>query len=493
MKHKKTKKSLNDKCAVFGIWNDPEASYMTYLGLYAQQHRGQEGAGIVSLHKHRHIIHRGAGLVGEVFNPKALKKLKGLSAIGHTRYSTQGGDKKKNIQPLTATLSTGPLAISHNGNIVNFPQLKKELMEQGSIFYSSSDTECLIHLLARECRAHLKTNTSIQQYLKKALPFLQGAYSLIILTKDSLTAVRDPMGFRPLVLGTRKWKNKKGEEKQSYVVASETCAFDLIGAQLIREIKPGEIWTVDKNGESSCFLNKSPSLHRCAFEYVYFARPDSEVFGQNVYECRKQMGRILAQEHPAHADLVIPVPDSGVPAGLGYSEESHIPYDMGIVRNHYIGRTFIHPSQSIRDFKVKIKLSAQRELIKDQKVVVVDDSLVRGTTSKAVVKMLKSAGAKEIHFRVSSPPIIGPCFYGVDTPEKSDLIASKMSVEEIKNYLQVDSLAFLSHEGLLKVAEGRGREPTGTTRPAESEAKNLPNQQTFCSACWTGSYPTAIP
>ena len=488
----------NDKCAVFGIWNDPESAWMTYLGLYAQQHRGQEGAGIVSLHKGRHIIHRSTGLVGEVFNKKNLKKLKGKSAIGHTRYSTQGGDKKKNIQPLTAMLSTGPLAISHNGNIVNFPQLKKKLMEQGSIFYSSSDTECLIHLVAQECRKDKKT-TSLPQHLSKILSLLEGAYSLVFLTKDSLIAVRDPKGFRPLVLGRREWQDEKGSVSESYTIASETCAFDLIGAQFVREIEPGEIWIVNKEGESSLFFKKTEDLYRCVFEYVYFARPDSQVFGQNVYKCRKAMGRILAQESPAKADLVVPVPDSGIPSALGYSEESQIPYDMGIVRNHYIGRTFIHPSQSIRDFNVKIKLSAQKALIKGQKIVVVDDSLVRGTTSQAVVKLLKSAGAREIHFRVSSPPITGPCFYGVDTPEKSDLIADKMSVEEIKNYLQVDSLSFLSHQGLLQVAENQNLDsskphthhssPT-SPKPPKKEGQN---RQNFCSACFTSNYPTPIP
>ena len=278
-----------------------------------------------------------------------------MSAIGHNRYSTHGGDKKKNIQPLTAMLATGPLAVSHNGHIVNFPQLKKTLMEQGSIFYSSSDTECLIHLVAKECRQKLKG--TLPQYLKKVGPLLEGAYSFTLLTKNSLTVMRDNMGFRPLVLGRRIWQDDKGKTGQSYVVASETCAFDLIGADFIREIEPGEIWTVDKNGESSCFLKKRKDLHRCVFEHVYFARPDSQVFGQNVYECRKKMGRILAQESPAQADVVVPVPDSGIPSALGYSEACSIPYDMGIVRNHYIGRTFIHPSQSIRDFNVKIKLS----------------------------------------------------------------------------------------------------------------------------------------
>lgn len=474
------KRSWNDKCAVFGIWNDPESAWMTYLGLYAQQHRGQEGAGIVSLYKEKHLIHRGSGLVGEVFNERVLKKLKGFSAIGHTRYSTQGGDRKKNIQPLTASLSSGPLAVAHNGNIVNFSHLKKKLMDQGSIFYSSSDTECIVHLLARE------HNLALEDNLKKNLKLLEGAYSLVLLTKNSLIAVRDHKGFRPLVLGQRKWKDKEGQEHKSWVVASETCAFDLIGAELVREIEPGEIWIIDKQSARSYFV-KSESLHRCVFEHVYFARPDSQVFGKNVYQSRKEMGRILSKEAPVQADLVIPVPDSGVPAAIGYSEKSGILYDMGIVRNHYIGRTFIHPSQSIRDFKVKIKLSAQRKLIENKKVVVVDDSLVRGTTSRSVVKMLRQAGAKEIHFRISSPPIIGPCFYGVDTPEKNELIAAKMSVEEIRSYLQVDSLAFLSEEGLMKAVQSS----TGGEGVSQAISQNQKSNG-FCSACFTGNYPTVI-
>ena len=459
--------SWNDKCAVFGIWNDPEAAWMTYLGLYAQQHRGQEGAGIVSLHNGKHIIHRASGLVGEVFKESVLKKLQGEAAIGHTRYSTQGKNEKRNVQPLTASLFSGPIALSHNGNIVNFPILKKELMNQGSIFYGTSDTECLIHLLARE------SEKTFPVALQKCLSRLEGAYSLVIMTDHSLTAVRDPMGFRPLVLGRR-----SDLKKTSWVVASETCAFDLIGAELVREIKPGEIWTVNLNGESqSLFLPTKKPLNRCVFEYVYFARPDSQVFGKSVYESRKQMGQILAEENPVEADLVMPIPDSGVASAIGYSEQSQISYEMGIVRNHYIGRTFIQPTQSIRDFRVKIKLSPQKTLIQGKRVVVVDDSLVRGTTSKAVVSMLRRAGAREIHFRVASPLITGPCFYGVDTPQKSELIASEMNVSEIKEYLHVDSLAFLSHEGLMKAAQ---------------VSKKSDLNDGFCSACFTGRYPTPL-
>jgi amidophosphoribosyltransferase len=351
-------------------------------------------------------------------------------------------------------------------------------MNKGSIFYSSSDTECLIHLLAQE-------KEEPEKALIKCLPLMEGAYSLTLLTKDSLIAARDPMGFRPLVLGQRNWKDEQGVEKTSWVVASETCAFDLIGAKLVREIEPGEIWIVDEEkGVRSLFLQKNKKQYHCVFEHVYFARPDSQVFGKNVYQSRKAMGRFLAEESQVPADLVIPVPDSGVPAAIGYSEACGIPYDMGIVRNHYIGRTFIHPSQSIRDFKVKIKLSAQRKLIAGKKVVVVDDSLVRGTTSRSVVKMLRQAGAGEIHFRISSPPITGPCFYGVDTPEKSELIASKMSVEEIKNYLQVESLSFLSTEGLMKAVQV-------SRENLQEEGNKAQRENGFCSACFTGDYPTA--
>ena len=464
-------KSLNDKCAVFGIWNDPEASGMTYLGLYAQQHRGQESAGIVSFNGEKQCIHRGVGLVGEVFSESALKKLKGFSAIGHTRYSTQGKDQKKNIQPLTAEFLNEKLSVAHNGNIVNFPVLKKELVNRGCVFHGTSDTECIIHLLAGDL-----SSDSLVHKLKKCLVQVEGAYSLVLLTKNSLIAVRDSRGFRPLVLGRRDLKN--GEK--SWVVASETCAFDLIGAKLVREIEPGEIWKVDKNGESSVFLAKplKNNLSRCVFEHVYFARPDSQVFSRSVYHSRKKMGQILAQESAVPADMVIPVPDSGVASALGYSQASGIAFEMGIVRNHYIGRTFIHPSQSIRDFRVKIKLSPYKHLIAGQRVVVVDDSIVRGTTSQAVVRLLKKAGAKEVHFRVSSPPITGPCFYGVDTPSKEELIASQMSVKEIQKYLDADSLAFLSPEGLMQSVR------------AEKEELSSSVGHGFCSACFTGKYPT---
>ena len=483
------KKHWNDKCALFGIWNDPEATWMTYLGLYAQQHRGQEGAGIVSLENGRHHIHRGSGLVGDVFSDKSLSKLKGSVAIGHTRYSTSGKKPKHNVQPLTADLSTGPLAVAHNGNIVNFSTLKKELMKGGSIFYGTSDTECVIHLLAHQLQ---NNHHDLSLALKECLPRMIGAYSLVLLTDKTLTAVRDPYGFRPLVLGRKKVATQK---KPAWVLASETCAFDLIGAEFVREIEPGEIWTVSNKSEQSVFLNRNlQNLHRCIFEYVYFARPDSQVFNRSVYQCRKEMGRILAKESHVSADLVVPVPDSGVAAALGYSEASGLPYEMGIVRNHYIGRTFIHPSQSIRNFRCKIKLSPQKQVLKGKKVVVVDDSLVRGTTSSAIVSMLKKAGVKEVHFRISSPPVTGSCFYGVDTPKKKELISAQKTIDEIKQHIQVDSLAFLSHKGLIEAVQKTPQVVT-TSDNNQKRGNNISKIKPsgFCSACFTGKYPTVIP
>ena len=458
-----SQKNWQDKCAVFGIWNHPAAAEISYLALYAQQHRGQEGAGIVSLHENTHCIHRGAGLVGEVFSKHQLQKLRGSAAIGHTRYSTSGKKIKHNIQPLTADISIGPLAIAHNGNIVNFPDLKQELTQQGSIFYGTSDTECIIHLLAM----HLKKNISLPNALELSLTKLIGAYSLVLLTKNSLIAARDPMGFRPLALG--KFTNN------AWALASETCAFDLIGAKYVREIEPGEIWIANAKEVRSIFLPQKAKNY-CVFEHVYFARPDSQVFGRHVYQSRKAMGHILATESHVPADMVLSVPDSGTASALGYSEKSGIPFEMGIIRNHYVGRTFIHPSDTIRNFHIKIKLSPQKTLLKDKKVIVVDDSLVRGNTSRSIVALLKKAGAKEVHFRVSSPPVTGSCFYGVDTPETKQLIAAQKNTEEIKSYLQADSLAFLSHKGLMQAV-------------GENVSSN-PASNNFCSACFTGKYPT---
>ncbi|MGI9548823.1 MAG: amidophosphoribosyltransferase [Bdellovibrionales bacterium] len=447
--------SWQDKCAVFGIWNHLESSLLTYLGLYALQHRGQEGAGIVSLDKGRHKSFKDVGLVGDIFSSEKLKNLTGLASIGHTRYSTTGSEDLKNIQPLTGMTPFGSISISHNGNIVNHHLLKKT--NSTSFETGSSDTESILSLLKNS------KESSIEKALKADLPKLEGAYSLAVLTENSLIAVRDPMGFRPLVLG------KKGD---SYMVASETCAFDLIGAEYLREVNPGEILIINDKGLKSEKLPSAPRLAKCIFEHVYFSRPDSLVFGQNVYECRKKMGEYLAEEHPVDADLVIPVPDSGIPAAIGYSKKSGIPYEMGIIRNHYIGRTFIHPSDSIRNFKIKIKLNPQKHLVKNKRIIAVDDSIVRGATSKALIEVLRQAGAKEVHLRVSSPPIKGPCYYGVDTPLKKQLIGANKKIEDVKNFLKADSLAYLSYENLIKASGG--------------------GKKNYCLACFDEKYPTPI-
>ena len=458
-------KHWNDKCAVFGIWNHEEASLMAYIGLFAQQHRGQEGAGIVSSHQSQHFFKRGFGLVGEVFNESSLKGLKGNSAIGHTRYSTQGESKdEKSLQPLVTQIAGDPLAVAHNGQITNFKNLQKELMQKGVTFHGTGDSECLIHLLNQQ-----EETLSFVEKLKRSLQKIEGAYSLVLLLKDALIVTRDVRGFRPLVLGKKIGKDKE----ESLIVASETCALDLLEAEYIREIEPGEILVISKNSQmKSYFLNRKIERRSCIFESIYFARPDSLMFGQNVYEVRQRLGRALAQQAPVNADLVIPVPDSGVPSAIGFSQESQIPFELGIIRNHYVGRTFIYPISGMRDFRVKLKLSPQKHLIQGKKVVVVDDSLVRGTTSGVIVKMIRQAGAREIHFRVTSPPVISPCYYGIDTPRKSELISSQKNLEELRSFLEVDSIEFLSIENLVQVVD--------------KERKG------FCTSCFTGRYPTQI-
>jgi amidophosphoribosyltransferase len=459
----RTLKAWREECAVFGVWGDPEAARMAYLGLYAQQHRGQESAGIVSLHEGSHLVHKGMGLVGEVFKEQDLIRLVGAAAIGHNRYSTTGASDLSNIQPLTALLMSGPIALAHNGNIVNGDILRAELKAQGSIFQGTTDTECLLHLLAKH------PSTDLVVCLKDALPKLTGAYSMVLMTDDKLVAARDPLGFRPLVLGRR----PIGDGRFSVVIASETCAFDLIGAQFIREIEPGEIFWVDASGEhSERIAPVSKRTAKCVFEHVYFSRPDSNVFGLSVYESRKRTGEILAEESPVEADVVIPVPDSGVPAALGFSRQSGVPFELGIIRNHYIGRTFIQPSQSIRSFGVKIKLNAQSSVLKGKRVIVIDDSLVRGTTSQKIIRLVRSAGAKEVHFRIASPPTTGPCFYGVDTPKRTQLIAAQQSVEEIRQYIDADTLHYLSIEGMMRAVNG--------------------DHTQFCAACFDGKYPTEL-
>ncbi|MBL7545358.1 MAG: amidophosphoribosyltransferase [Bdellovibrionaceae bacterium] len=448
---------FRDECAVFGIWNHKEASRMAYLSLYAMQHRGQESAGIVTLHEHEHLIHKGLGLVGDVFSDEELNRLKGRAAIGHARYSTTGQNLLVNAQPLNAELLRGPVAVAHNGNIVNHKSLKAQLRAQGAIFQGTNDTEIILHLLSKN------QDSPIIETLKQALPTVEGAFSFVLLTQKKLIALRDHWGFRPLSIG------RLGD---SWVVASETCAFDLIGAEYVRDVEPGEIVSFDDEGMSSTFYNKKETKAQCIFEHVYFARPDSKVFGLSVYESRKNLGKLLAKESPVAADLVIPVPDSGVPAAIGYSQESGIAFELGIIRNHYVGRTFIQPSQGIRDFGVKIKLNPQSEILRGKRVIVIDDSLVRGTTSKKIINLIRGAGAKEVHFRIASPPTVSPCYYGVDTPQKDQLIAAQRSLKEIQDFVGSDSLAYLSMNGLYQSVHSDSTQ--------------------FCAACFGEKYPTAI-
>jgi amidophosphoribosyltransferase len=443
-------------CGIFGIFGHEEAANLTYLGLHALQHRGQESAGIVSSDGQKLHAHREMGLVGEAFSAEKLAKLSGRAAIGQVRYSTAGASKLENAQPFMVEYAGGGLAIAHNGNLVNAERLRRELEEKGALFQSDSDTEAIIHLTAHSRAA------SLEEKIADALRRAQGAYSLLFLSEKQLIAARDTYGFRPLVLGRL---------KNAYVLASETTALDLIEAELIREIEPGELVVIDKAGLRSSHPFPPTRLGRCIFEHVYFAKPDSMLFGLSVYEVRKKLGMQLAREHPATADLVTAVPDSGVPAAIGYAQVSGIPYDVGLIRSHYVGRTFIEPQQSIRHFGVKLKLSAVRQVLKGKRVVVVDDSIVRGTTSRKIVKMIKAAGASEVHLRISSPPTRWPCYYGIDTPSRQELIASSHSVEEIARYVTADSLGYLSMEGL-------------------GEAVQDKSASTFCNACFSGNYLT---
>ncbi len=449
--------TFHEECGVFGIYGHPDAANLTYLGLYALQHRGQESAGIVSTDGKEMYNQKSMGLVADIFTEDRIKKLPGHVAIGHNRYSTAGGSISLNIQPLLVNFALGALAIAHNGNIVNAGILKAELEAYGSIFQSTSDSEVVIHLIAQSRMA------TIHDRIVEALSHVQGAYSLLLLTENELIAVRDPHGFRPLSLG---------ELDGAYVVASETCAFDLIEATYIRDIEPGEMVVINSAGIRSFFPFKHADPSHCIFEFIYFARPDSMVFGQNVYTIRKEFGRQLARESRVEADVVVPVPDSGVPAALGFAEESGIPFDTGLIRNHYVGRTFIEPRQSIRHFGVKIKLNPVRDALKGKRVVVVDDSIVRGTTSKKIIKMIRNAGASEVHMRISSPPTTHPCFYGIDTPTRQELIASSHNVEEIRKYITADTLNYISLEGIQRVVN----------RPIN-----------YCTACFDGDYPVPFP
>ena len=440
-------------CGIFGIVGNAEASNLTYLGLHALQHRGQESAGIVASDSHNLRAHREMGLVADIFTAPVLEKLPGSAAIGHVRYSTAGVSQLKNAQPLTVEYVGGQLAVAHNGNLVNAQELRTQLEADGAIFQSDSDTEVVIHLIARS------KQPTFEQKVVEALSKVKGAYSILFLTDKKLVAVRDPNGFRPLVLGM---------VKNSWVLASETTALDLIEAEYLRELEAGEMVVIDETGLHASQPFPPTRLGRCIFEHVYFAKPDSVLFGTSVYETRKEMGRQLAKEQPTPgADLVIAVPDSGVPAAIGYAQASGIPYDVGLIRSHYVGRTFIEPQQSIRHFGVKLKLSAVRQVLKGKRVVVVDDSIVRGTTSRKIVKMLKAAGALEVHLRISSPPTQWPCYYGIDTPSRQELIASSHSVEEIARYVTADTLGYISMEGLGSAVGDKER-------------------TTFCTACFSG-------
>jgi len=449
-------------CGIFGVFNYKDAANITYLGLHALQHRGQESAGIVSTDGSSMIDHREMGLVSDIFNQQVLNKLKGYGAIGHVRYSTAGSSNLGNAQPLLYEYSKGPIAIAHNGNLTNAMIIKNELQHYGSIFQSTTDTAVLIHLVA------LSHETTTLDRLISALRRIEGSYSLLVLTDKELIAARDPYGFRPLVLG------KLGD---SFVVSSETCAFDLVDASYIREVEPGEILHITKDGTKSYKPFGEVKPRHCVFEYIYFARPDSYLFGRTVYSVRKAFGKELARQMPVDADMVIPIPDSGIGASIGYSQETGIPFELGLIRNHYVGRTFIEPEQSIRSFGVKLKLNAIRDVVKGKRIVVIDDSIVRATTGKKIIRMLREYGAKEIHFRVSSPPTAYPCFYGIDIASRSELIASSHKVEEITRFMECDTLDYLTIDGIKR---------------AIGDNDNL-FDYTFCDACFSGSYPLRFP
>ncbi|HWA02304.1 MAG TPA: amidophosphoribosyltransferase [Rhizomicrobium sp.] len=457
---------LHEECGVFGIFGHPDAAALTVLGLHALQHRGQEASGIVTYHDGQFTAERHTGLVGDIFggkNAHRAENLKGSFAIGHNRYSTAGGARASNIQPMFADLAGGGIALAHNGNLTNARILREELVRDGAIFQSTSDTEVIIHLAARS-----KFGPVVHRLID-ALKQVTGAYSLVGLTSKKLIGVRDPWGVRPLVLG---------DLDGTPILASETCALDIIGAEFVRDVEPGEMVVITKDGiESLHPFNKQPHQF-CIFEYIYFARPDSQVEGRNVYAVRKRIGEELAREARADADMVIPVPDSGVPAALGYAEASKTPFELGIIRNHYVGRTFIEPTDGIRHFGVRRKHNPNRATLAGKRVVLIDDSIVRGTTSKKIVQMVRDAGAAEVHFRVASPPTTHSCFYGVNTPNTDDLLAHRMDVEEMRRFIGADSLAFVSLDGLYRAMGDAGRDPA---RPR------------FCDACFSGSYSIALP
>jgi len=454
---------FHDECGVFGIYGSDDAAALTALGLHALQHRGQEAAGIVSFDGSHFFPHRALGLVGEIFSKKeVIDTLPGNFAIGHVRYSTTGETALRNVQPLYADYSFGGLALAHNGNLTNARLLHKDLVNQGSLFQSTSDTEVFQHLIATSSGEHLLDR------VVDTLREVEGAYSLIALSRRKLIGARDPVGVRPLTIG------KLGE---SWIICSETCALDIIGAKFIRDVEPGEIIIIDEDGLHSHKPFSQTSKRPCIFEYIYFARPDSNIDGHNVYEARKAIGAELARESPVNADIVIPVPDSGVPAAIGFAQESMLPFELGLIRNHYVGRTFIEPTDEIRNLGVKLKHNANRQQLEGKRVILVDDSIVRGTTSRKIVEMVRQAGAEEVHMRISSPPTMHSCFYGIDTPEKSQLLAANFDVEGIKNQIEADSLAFITIDGLYR---------------AMGEINRCNESPQFCDACFTGEYPIPL-
>ncbi|HXU14015.1 MAG TPA: amidophosphoribosyltransferase [Terriglobales bacterium] len=456
---------FREECGVVAIYEHPEAETLAYLGLHALQHRGQESAGIVTSDRMSLHIHKAMGLVADIFTEKKLSRIRGMLAIGHTRYSTTGDSAVLNAQPILVQSNKGMIALAHNGNLTNAQDIRTQMEARGSIFQTTSDTEVIVHLVAQS------REQTLPDAIADALRRVEGAFSLVMISPDRIFAARDPRGFRPLAMGRIP---AQGDQRQDTIVfASETCAFDLIGARYEREVKPGELVIVGPEGTTSRFYSSTMPQSSCIFEHVYFARPDSRIFGRSVQESREELGRQLAREAPADADLIVPVPDSGVTAAIGYSAESGIPLRFGLIRNHYVGRTFIEPQQSVRDFGVKLKLNPVRSLLEGRRIVLIDDSIVRGTTSRKIVRMIRNAGAREVHMRISCPPTMSPCFYGVDTPRKKELIAANNSIEQIRQYIGADSLAYLSLDGLKKACHDG-------------------EKTTYCTACYTGVYPTNL-
>src|SRR5712671_3113166 len=460
-----TSDKFRDECGVVAIFSHPEAEKLAYLGLHALQHRGQESAGIVTSDGLTSRVHRAMGLVADIFTEDVLSRMRGSLAIGHTRYSTAGDSALLNAQPILVQSNKGSIAVAHNGNLINAADVRSRLERQGSIFQTNSDTEVIVHLIA------LSREHTLPEAIADALRRVEGAFSLVLMSPDRIIAARDPRGFRPLAMG--RIPALDGQKRDTIVFASETCAFDLIGATYERDVKPGELIIVGPEGITSRFYSATAPQSSCIFEHVYFSRPDSVVFGRAVQASREELGRQLAREAPVEADLVVPVPDSGVTAAIGYAAESGIPFRFGLIRNHYVGRTFIEPEQRVRDFGVRLKLNPVHNLLEGKRVILIDDSIIRGTTSRKIVRMVRVAVAKEVHLRISCPPTISPCFYGVDTPSKKELIAANNSIEEIRNFIVADSLAYLSLEGLKKAC-------------ADGE------KTTYCSACYTGKYPTVV-